>query len=337
MDFLFTSSVILLSVAFTGFLLAMALRREGSGSLKLIFGIYSFSYLIYLTTGDYSQTSLTSFVNAIDFAILPFLFSSSIPEYNSSDSAEKWRIAYTIITSLLLFSVLPVTLFPDSLVIEGRDLMVSIYVFSVVIVICLCVNYQRIVRKVLSKDENAIPGERLPKTLLRHNLFTILFFTVNALLKFFIHERTAIAAMNILTTIVLVSLLYSVLSSNLELVRRYEEKARNPEKSKVHGISFSNYYKIKTDILNEVNVNKAFLKIDYSLDDLASDIHCSRTYASTVCTYEFGGFYNLINKARLEYVDAYMETHPGATQEDIAESCGFSSRQSLIYARKKLL
>ena len=49
-----------------------------------------------------------------------------------------------------------------------------------------------------------------------------------------------------------------------------------------------------------------------------------------------GGFFNYINRCRLDYAAKYKAENPAASVEDIAMSSGFGSRQSFYNARKQL-
>ena len=94
--------------------------------------------------------------------------------------------------------------------------------------------------------------------------------------------------------------------------------------------------KIKEQIEDVVERKRGFLDPHLSLDSIVSQIDCGKTYASSVCKNELGGFYNYVNGLRVQYADDYAKTHPFATQDEIAENSGFSSRQTLASARKKL-
>ena len=94
--------------------------------------------------------------------------------------------------------------------------------------------------------------------------------------------------------------------------------------------------KIFAEVAAYVEGEKAFLNPHLSLSDLAQ--HCSygQTYISKVLKEQHGGFFNYVNKLRLEYSDEYRSLHPNAIIDDIAERCGFASRQSYYNARKRL-
>ena len=93
---------------------------------------------------------------------------------------------------------------------------------------------------------------------------------------------------------------------------------------------------IRQQIVDVVERRRGYLDPHLTLDKIVEKIDCGKTYASNVCKNELGGFYNYVNGLRVQCADDYMKTHPFATQEEVAENSGFSSRQTLASARKKL-
>lgn len=82
---------------------------------------------------------------------------------------------------------------------------------------------------------------------------------------------------------------------------------------------------------------KLYLNPHLTVEDVASKCNFGRTYVSYVFKNSMGGFFNYVNKFRLQYADDYQASHPTATQEEIAEVSGFSSRQSLYRVRQRLM
>ena len=80
-----------------------------------------------------------------------------------------------------------------------------------------------------------------------------------------------------------------------------------------------------------------YLNPHLTVEDVASRCQFGRTYVSYVFKNSMGGFFNYVNKFRLQYADDYQLSHPTATQEEIAEVSGFSSRQSLYRVRQRLM
>lgn len=93
---------------------------------------------------------------------------------------------------------------------------------------------------------------------------------------------------------------------------------------------------IKADILDIVEHRKGFLNPHLTLAIVAAQTDYGRTYVSKVFKQEFGGFYNYVNRLRLDYAERYARDHPEANQEEIACQSGFSSRVSHWRAAERL-
>lgn len=94
--------------------------------------------------------------------------------------------------------------------------------------------------------------------------------------------------------------------------------------------------KILADIAAYIEGEKAFLNPNLKLSDLAEHCVFGRTYISLALKERYGGFYNYVNKLRLEYFEEYKRLHPNAILDDIAERSGFSSRQSYYNVKKRM-
>ncbi|MCF0176872.1 MAG: hypothetical protein HUJ94_08535 [Bacteroidales bacterium] len=81
-------------------------------------------------------------------------------------------------------------------------------------------------------------------------------------------------------------------------------------------------------ITNYMNETKPFLDSHFNLADLSTAVGSNRTYVSQVCKKRLGGFYNYINKCRIEYAREFQKNNPGASQDDIAIASGFNYRQT---------
>lgn len=85
-----------------------------------------------------------------------------------------------------------------------------------------------------------------------------------------------------------------------------------------------------------VEEDKAFLDSHLTLAHLSQLCGVNRTYLSAVLTESLGGFFNYINRCRLEYANKYRDANPDASVEDLATASGFGTRQSFYNARKQL-
>lgn len=93
---------------------------------------------------------------------------------------------------------------------------------------------------------------------------------------------------------------------------------------------------IKKEITKFVEDERQYLNQHLTVKEVAE--HCSygRTYVSYVFKNEMGGFFNYVNRLRLQHADRYRKEHRMAGQEEIALESGFSSRQSYYAIRRRM-
>lgn len=94
--------------------------------------------------------------------------------------------------------------------------------------------------------------------------------------------------------------------------------------------------KIAFNIKLQINDKQCFLDPHFSLPQLANLIGQNRTITSKVCNDQFGGFYKLINEARIAHAEQLQGEHPNYTQDAIAKESGFSNRQTYLRVKKRL-
>ena len=96
----------------------------------------------------------------------------------------------------------------------------------------------------------------------------------------------------------------------------------------------------KDEILNlirrRVEDEQAYLDSHLTLGKLSQDCGCNRTYVSAVLNDNLGGFFNYVNRCRLQHAEAYKRENPKADVDELALVSGFNSRQSYYNARKRL-
>ncbi len=110
----------------------------------------------------------------------------------------------------------------------------------------------------------------------------------------------------------------------------------SPMEEKKDSLSIECINRIKADIREIVEQKKGFLNPHLTLAAVASQTDYGRTYVSKVFKQEFGGFYNYINRLRLDYAARYAQEHPEANQDEIACHSGFSNRVSQWRAADRL-
>ena len=81
---------------------------------------------------------------------------------------------------------------------------------------------------------------------------------------------------------------------------------------------------------------KAYLDAHLTIQDVANRSGYSRSALSSLFRAHLGGFFNYVNRLRVQHVEAYLQAHPGASlQEAILES-GFNSRQAYYSVKARL-
>lgn len=74
---------------------------------------------------------------------------------------------------------------------------------------------------------------------------------------------------------------------------------------------------------------KPYLNPDFQLMDLRRVLPMNRTYLSQFINSVYGcSFYQLVNRYRIEAAKRMLTDHPEKKMQDVAEQCGFASRQT---------
>lgn len=74
-----------------------------------------------------------------------------------------------------------------------------------------------------------------------------------------------------------------------------------------------------------MSVDRIFLQRDLRLDDVASMMRTNRTYISRMINDHYGlSFSEVVNRRRIAWAQELMRANPGMSQEQVAESSGFS-------------
>lgn len=329
-----------MAVAFVGLVISLANSKRQLWQRSTIFAIYLVSYLLFTIKYGYGDIlESDNLINSIDFIVLPFLFRGCVPFDKESDSAEKWYVALVIVLFQVFISALPALLFPNLIPFDARQLLSMLFVMTFTLVLILLKLYRNSLKRMFNTGKEGVrAGYSFPFRLARHNIMITLGMVIIAALKFISKDVSFLCFCNVFTVLLLTGIIFSQATTEYEAFQTFESLAREgASKLKKCGIPIEKYYEIKLQMIQEIYMNEAFLDPAYSLDKLSNSLKCGRTYASVVCTEEFGGFYNLVNKARLDFAKKYLDLHPDATQQAVSEASGFASRQAMIYARKKLI
>ena len=73
-----------------------------------------------------------------------------------------------------------------------------------------------------------------------------------------------------------------------------------------------------------------------TLQEVAARSGYNRSYISGIIKAQFGGFFDYVNRLRVERVDAWMQEHPAGTIQEAVEEAGFGSRQSYYSVKSRL-
>lgn len=82
--------------------------------------------------------------------------------------------------------------------------------------------------------------------------------------------------------------------------------------------------------------DQVFLDSHLTLASLSRSCGANRTYVSRVMNESLGGFFNYVNRFRLEYANKLKAEHPEMSVDDLAQASGFGTRQSYYNIRRSL-
>ena len=102
------------------------------------------------------------------------------------------------------------------------------------------------------------------------------------------------------------------------------------------GASKKKQQEILAAIHTVVEEQKAYLDAHLTIQDIADRSGYSRSALSGLFKAEFGGFFNYINRLRLQHVETYQKEHPGSSIQEAALESGFNTRQNYYSVKSKL-
>ena len=142
-------------------------------------------------------------------------------------------------------------------------------------------------------------------------------------------SRTVMAVLNLLLSIFSVTLLIQALHPN----RHREMVEEEPESEPVVPARTREMVRAIRRVLEDEH---AYLDPHLTLQDIADRVGSNRSYIARIFASEFGGFFNYVNSLRLDYADAYRQSHPKAKIGEIIAESGFGSRSTYYSAQAKL-
>lgn len=142
-------------------------------------------------------------------------------------------------------------------------------------------------------------------------------------------SRAMMAVLNLLLSIFSVSLLIQALHPN-----RHREMVE--EKPESEPVVPARTREMVCAIRRVVEEEQAYLDPHLTLQDIADRVGSNRSYIARIFASEFGGFFNYVNSLRLDYADAYRQSHPKAKIGEIIAESGFGSRSTYYSTLTKL-
>jgi AraC-like DNA-binding protein len=85
-----------------------------------------------------------------------------------------------------------------------------------------------------------------------------------------------------------------------------------------------------------VDEQKGYLNPHLKIDQVVEYCATNRTYVSRTFKERFGGFFNYVNRLRLDHYERYMQQNKTATKDLAAQESGFSSYQAYYNASRRL-
>ena len=82
--------------------------------------------------------------------------------------------------------------------------------------------------------------------------------------------------------------------------------------------------------------DQVFLDSHLTLASLSRSCGVNRTYVSRVMNESLGGFFNYVNRCRLDYANELKARHPEMSVDELVMASGFGSRQSYYNIRRSL-
>ncbi len=115
-----------------------------------------------------------------------------------------------------------------------------------------------------------------------------------------------------------------------------DQDVYSEEESREHDLMEERMNEIALKIEEYVKDNQGYLDAHLKMEQLVDYCGTNRTYLSRTFKERFGGFFNYVNKLRLEQYERYMQQHPGTTKDIAAQKAGFSSYQAYYKACQRL-
>lgn len=188
-----------------------------------------------------------------------------------------------------------------------------------------------------ARDENYSNPDDFPLDFARRVRLMPIVLTLMLWPAYLLDSPEVMAVMNVLLAAFNVVLLLNVLPSwrRLSVVAEVIELSED-QSEETDELVEERSRKIAEEIEAFVRDGKGYLDAHLKIGQVAEHCSYSRTYVSKVFQDRFDGFYNYVNRLRLEHYDRYMAEHPNATMDTAAQDSGFTSYNAYYKVKERL-
>ena len=212
---------------------------------------------------------------------------------------------------------------------------------AVSLLFCLWALYKIYSWMQLYIDENYSNEDDFPILFAQKALVFPLVPIVSIAIVFLTESKVGLALLGLLMAICNVVLLIVVLHPQrkrpLEIEMSDKELQEDTQQLNNSSAPSKNTVEIIVKSIREsVEDKKLYLNPHLSMQNVVDQCGFGRTYVSWVFKNKLGGFFNYVNRLRIDYAQNYHEEHPMATLEEVATASGFTNRQSYYRVKKRL-
>ena len=224
---------------------------------------------------------------------------------------------------------------------EGVILKLIFYItslLSIVYLLCFVMSFVMVIRAVkrLSKENYSNPDD-FSITYARNVVIIPILHIGISWAGAFIGSRDAIGAALLAQTALNVIFLIGSLSphraQNAAKINMAEKKESEAETA---SLPEERRKEILSTLKKLMEEDQVFLDSHLTLSSLSRSCGVNRTYVSRVMNDSLGGFFNYVNRCRLNYAQNLKEQHPEMSVDELALASGFGSRQSYYNIRRTL-
>ena len=191
-----------------------------------------------------------------------------------------------------------------------------------------------------ARDENFSNTEDFPLDFARRVRLMPLAITIMVWPGYILDSPEVMAVMSVLLAVFNVVLLLNVLPvwRRLAIVAGTQDVSEMSALEETDGEADMQSEERTHRIVNEIEAfvkeGKGYLDPHLKLNTVVAHCTYSRSYVSKVFQEHFDGFYNYVNRLRLEHYDHYMMEHPSATKDAAAQESGFTSYNSYYKVKR---